>query len=185
MTEDWRPPEGLRGALSELSPRQALAFGLFLAVSAKPAFDSFAADVSWNGGPALDRGLDAIRRGLTVRPLPDEELSEVLVLLNDAAPDTEDYSHPLTSDALNAAAATVAVSDYLRDRDIDHLLEAAQLGLDTADFAWARTDGATPVEEGWAAEWRRQAEAIAVIQTVSDPGDLVAIVETLTGVPHA
>lgn len=49
----------------------------------------------------------------------------------DGAPDTEKFDHPLTSAALNAALSIGAAMSFLADDDIDHIVEAAILGIDT------------------------------------------------------
>jgi uncharacterized protein YjaG (DUF416 family) len=46
----------------------------------------------------------------------------------DHAPDTEEFSHPLVSAALNAALSVVETMEFLADNDVSYLVEVAVLG---------------------------------------------------------
>jgi hypothetical protein len=170
--------EGVRAGLTALPTDRKLAFGLFLAASAKPAFDVFAADTSWSGGAALDCALATIRRCLAGQRPAEGELATLRLAIVAAAPDTEDFDHPVTSAALNAAATAGHVIDYLCDGDDKNLLWAAQCGFDTADFNGADEGGEAGAASAVEEEGQRQARAIATIGAASS-GDLMSVVEKL------
>ncbi|MGC7950670.1 hypothetical protein, partial [Bacillus sp. II_CA] len=57
------------------------------------------------------------------------ELAEELL---EIAPDTEEFDHPLTSAALNAALSIAATISLISDGGESHVVEAASLARDTA-----------------------------------------------------
>jgi len=50
----------------------------------------------------------------------------------DNSPDTEDFQHNLTSAALDATLSLADLMSFLSDSNIDHIIEAAGWGRDTA-----------------------------------------------------
>jgi uncharacterized protein len=48
------------------------------------------------------------------------------------APDTENFTHPLTSDALNAALSISELMCFLADHDVQHVWEVVRFAQDTA-----------------------------------------------------
>jgi uncharacterized protein YjaG (DUF416 family) len=133
-------------SLSRLDWRRQVAFGLLVFERLLPLLTVFCKarkqDVS-----CFLRARDAVYRALrnsdceTVDPgLRDECFRNI--------PDTEDFSHERTSDALNAGLTMTEILDFIKDRRPEHISYLAGLALDSADFYAMSTlepfDGYTP-----------------------------------------
>lgn len=131
----------LRQKLEFLSKGKQLAFALLLSKRMIPALDKFSRDTNFNGA-IFHTGLDSAWRylaGDANMPRYGEMAEESLA----HAPDTEEFDHPLTSAALNAALSVAAMMSFLADYDVAHVVEAASLARDTAALS-AQSIEATP-----------------------------------------
>jgi uncharacterized protein YjaG (DUF416 family) len=131
----------LKRNLGSLSRDKQLAFALLLCDRMKPALDKFASETSFNGAvyqACLDNAWLHLAGNTSLSNY--REMAEKCL---DAAPDTEEFDHPLTSEALNEALSIAATMSFLADHSVDYIVEAARLARDTASFH-AQEVGATP-----------------------------------------
>jgi uncharacterized protein YjaG (DUF416 family) len=133
--------DNLKQRLDSLSKEKQLGFVLLLCERLMPALHIFASETGFN---------DSIYRECV--HVAWQYLSGTTSLLNsgeladnclNAAPDTERFEHPLTSAALNAALSVRAVTRFLSDHDVKHVLEVAGLARDDAALH-AQSIEATP-----------------------------------------
>jgi uncharacterized protein YjaG (DUF416 family) len=119
----------LKPSLSLLSKDKQLAFVLLRCERMMPALSQFAGETSFND-TIYQECLESAWRHLAGKASLSNygELAEEC-LAN--APDTEEFDHPLTSAALNAALSVGEAMSFLADYDVDHVVEAAGLARDT------------------------------------------------------
>lgn len=116
----------LRHNLGALSKPKQIAFMLLLCERMMPGFQKFSTDTGYDVFH-YRQCLDNAWTYLDGRPNPEEMSQECL----EGAPDTEEFDHPLTSAALNAALSIGALITFLSEYDVDHIVEAAELARDT------------------------------------------------------
>jgi uncharacterized protein YjaG (DUF416 family) len=134
--EFWLKPK-----VGHLSKEKQLAFALLLCERMVPALNRFANETGFDNSIYRERLEDAwcyLKQGTS--PSTSAEVAEQCL---DHAPDTEEFNHPLTSAALNAALSLAATMSFLADGDINHVVEAAGLARDTAALH-AQGTGANP-----------------------------------------
>jgi uncharacterized protein YjaG (DUF416 family) len=120
----------LRQKLASLSKTKQLAFLLLLDERMILALDKFSRETNFNASiyqECLDNAWRSLAGDTTISSYG--KMAEECL---DHAPDTEEFDHPLTSAALNAALSTGAMMSFLADYDVDRVVEAAGLACDTA-----------------------------------------------------
>jgi uncharacterized protein YjaG (DUF416 family) len=132
--------EVLRRRLDALSSWAHLAFGVLLLERAVPNFFRFEAETEARGGAML-RGAQAKLWGL----LEGNNAAAPFVGITAKAceffaPDTELYSSPYTSSALDAISIACNVLDYADSERAELLVEAASLRRDSIDMFLQRVD---------------------------------------------
>jgi len=146
-----------------------------------PALRSFAEDTGFNISTyqrSLDVGWNSLGHG------GSNHYSEKAKTCFDNAPDTESFSHPLTSAALSSALSIALLMGFLADRNTDHIVELARLAFDTA-FLRAQEPGyglrfargtaeitAHPIVQR---ELRRQAEDLLFVKSLPEIAGLEII----------
>lgn len=119
----------LKRGLNGLSISKKLAFMLLLCERMMPAFKKFSADTGFD----ISRYQECLEQGWVY--LNDKShlagYEEASQECYENAPDTEEFDHLLTSAALNAALSIGLLMGFLSDHNIDHIVEAAGLALDT------------------------------------------------------
>jgi uncharacterized protein YjaG (DUF416 family) len=131
----------LRQKLESLSKGKQLVFALLLSERMIPALDKFSSDTNFDSS-IYHGGLDSAWAYLA----GEVDISSYVEMAEESlahAPDTEEFDHPLTSAALNAALSLAAVMSFLADHDVAHVVEAAGLARDTAAL-YAQSVAATP-----------------------------------------
>ena len=180
---DERP---LRQALERLAKEKQVAFALLLCERLVPAFEEFSREVDFDDS-LYRTGLDSVWHYLR-QGGKSSNYARMAEQCRDHAPDTEEFSHPLTSAALNAALSIAATIRLLADDDADHVVEAAGLARDTAAL-YAQAAGVTPprslsfddimkhpiVQR----ELRQQAEDLKFVETLpaDEPQGLISLVK--------
>ncbi len=109
-----------------------LAFLLLLCERQMPALREFARETGLQAS-IYETSLDLAWKNLAgaVTEINWQEMAETCF---DSAPDTEDYTHDLTSAALDTALSVGLTMEFIADRDIDHVVEAAYMAYGTADL---------------------------------------------------
>jgi uncharacterized protein YjaG (DUF416 family) len=121
--------ESFLASLSTLSRKKQLAFALLIFERLLPSLIAFAKDTGFDDScflQAKDAAWDALlnSKGGTL----DQSLNEAC-LKN--APDTEVFSHELTSYALNAALAISDIIEFALDNRTDHIAHVSRLARDS------------------------------------------------------
>jgi len=115
--------------LSTLIPKKRLAFGLLVFERMLPDLIAFSKETSFDAScylQAKGAAWRAVQNGFI-----DEDLRQACT---QNIPDTEKFSHALTSYALNAALAMDELLEYTRDNQTDHLTYVLSLARDSVDL---------------------------------------------------
>lgn len=131
----------LRQEIEHLVKVKRFAFALLLCERMVPALEEFARDTGFDSSFYRD-GLNGAWQYLE-KEGGSSNYSEIAEQCLNHAPDTEEFNHPLTSAALNAALSIAAAISLLADDDVNHVVEAAGLARDTAAL-YAQTIETTP-----------------------------------------
>ena len=103
-------------SVAALSPKKQLAFALLIFERMLPGLTAFSKDTGFDDScylKAKDAAWAALQNGAI-----DQALNEACL---NGAPDTEEFSHELTSYALNAALAMSDVVEFTLDEKADHI----------------------------------------------------------------
>lgn len=117
------------GSIVSLSPKKQLAFALLVYERMQPILVSFSKDTGFDDSCYL-QAKDAAWAALQNGPVA-QSLSEACLR---GAPDTEEYSHELTSYALNAALAMNDIVEFTQDGSADHITSVSALAGDSIDL---------------------------------------------------
>ncbi len=109
-----------------LSPKKQLAFALLVFERMLPSLIAFSKDTGFDDSCYL-QAKDAAWAALQNSAI-DQALNEVCIR---SAPDTEKYSHELTSYALNAALAMSDIVEFTLDGRSDHIAYVSALARDS------------------------------------------------------
>jgi uncharacterized protein YjaG (DUF416 family) len=113
-------------SIATLSLKKQLAFALLVFERMLPSLVAFSKDTGFDDScylQAKDAAWATLQNGLA-----DRSLSEACLK---GAPDTEDYSHELTSYALNAALAMNDIIEFTQDGCADHIISVSTLAGDS------------------------------------------------------
>jgi uncharacterized protein YjaG (DUF416 family) len=113
-------------SVSALSPKKQLAFALLLFERMLPSLIAFSRDTGLDAScylRAKDAAWSALQNGAV-----DQALNQACL---QSAPDTEEFSHELTSYALNAALAMSDIVEFTLDSNPDHIAYIATLAHDS------------------------------------------------------
>ena len=113
-------------SVSVLSPKKQLAFALLLFERMLPSLIAFSKDTGFDDSCYL-RARDAVWSALQNGAV-DQALNQACIR---SAPDTEEFSHELTSYALNAALAMSDVVEFTLDSSPDHIANVSTLAHDS------------------------------------------------------
>ncbi|MGD1025790.1 MAG: DUF416 family protein [Candidatus Sulfotelmatobacter sp.] len=103
-------------SIASLSPKRQLAFALLAFERMLPSLIAFSKDTGFDDSCYL-RSKDAAWTALQDGAV-DQALNEACMR---SAPDTEEFSHPLTSYALNAALVMSDIVEFTLDEKVDHI----------------------------------------------------------------
>lgn len=121
--------ENSLASLAALSRKKQLAFALLVFERLLPSLIAFSKDTGFDDSNCLqarDAVWSALQNGS--EGALDQSLNEAC-LKN--APDTEDFSHELTSSALNAVLAISDIIDFALDGSTDHIVNVSTLARDS------------------------------------------------------
>ncbi len=109
-----------------LSPKKQLAFALLLFERMLPSLIAFSKDTGFDDScylRAKDAAWSALKNGAV-----DQALGQACIR---SAPDTEEFSHELTSYALDAALAMSDIVEFTLDSNPDHITYVSTLAHDS------------------------------------------------------
>lgn len=163
----------LHRSLARLAPWKQVAFMASTCERMLPNFDRFAAESGVGDPRVLRRGLDAVWSWVESDRAPDE-LGPLQDEVEWQAPNTESFSSPFTSAALDAANAVAIALDAVGDPDSASAVEVAGLARDTIDLHVQEVEDLDPNAPGlqkairrhplMQAELRRQREDFAYLE---------------------
>jgi len=173
----------LRQSLSRLDPWKRVAFMALCCERMVPNYDRFTADSGFGDSQVLRHGIDAAWSWLESNRVPDD-LGTVRARVEQQAPDTETFSSPFTSAALDAANVVASVLDAVSQPEGADAVEVASLARDTVDLYVQEIENLDPNDRGleeairrhplMQAELRRQREDLAYLERWSGArGDAV------------
>lgn len=113
-------------SIASLSPEKQLAFALLVFERMLPSLTAFSKDTSFDDScylQAKDAAWAALENGSV-----DQALNQACIR---SAPDTEKFSHALTSYALNAALAMSDIVEFTLDGRSDHIAYVSTLARDS------------------------------------------------------
>lgn len=137
----------LRQSLARLDPWKRVAFMALCCERMAPNYDRFAADSGFGDSQVLRRGVDAAWSWLESDRAPDD-LKSVRARAEQQAPDTERFSSPFTSAALDAANAVASLLDAVGKSDGADPVEVASLARDTVDLYVQEIENLDPNDRG-------------------------------------
>jgi len=112
--------------LTTLSPKKQLAFALLVFERMLPGLIAFSKDTGFDDScylQAKDAAWGALQNSAV-----DQKLNQACIR---SAPDTEKFSHELTSYALNAALAMSDIVEFALDGRVDHIAYVSTLARDS------------------------------------------------------
>jgi uncharacterized protein YjaG (DUF416 family) len=115
--------------LTTLSPKKQLAFALLAFERMLPGLIAFSKDTGFDDSCYM-QAKDAAWAALQNSAI-DQALNQACIR---SAPDTEKFSHELTSYALNAALAMSDIVEFTLDGRVDHIAYVSTLARDSIDL---------------------------------------------------
>ena len=170
----------LRQSLTRLDPWKRVAFMALSCERMVPNYDRFTADSGFGDSQILRRGIDAAWSWLESDRVPDD-LKSVSARVEQQAPNTEGFSSPFTSAALDAANAVASLLDAINEPDGADPVEVASLARDTVDLYVQEIENLNPNDRGLEDAIRRHPLMQAELRRQRD--DLTYL-EHWTGLPR-
>jgi uncharacterized protein YjaG (DUF416 family) len=140
-----RDKAALTSGLSVLPLEKQTAFGILLCERMMPGLSKFAADTGFSTTiyrECLDYAWKYLETNNLVDVVDYRLVSEICLR---SAPDTEKYTHPLTSSALNCALSLEHLMSFLSDHDVTHILDIVDLAADTVFLFVQRNNSCQPL----------------------------------------
>lgn len=125
--------ERLSKQLTLLPKHQLISFGLDICERLLPDYVEFHDQFNWGDPEILKKSIQYIKDSVS-EAVDEEKVNQLLTGLEEVLPDTEDFTDPLGTYALNAGCAVFELLEYLIDPEIDHLLNISSVITDTLDF---------------------------------------------------
>lgn len=116
-------------SIASLSPKKQLAFALLVFERMLPSLTAFSKETGFDDScylQAKDAAWSALQNSSV-----DKALNQACIR---SAPDTEKFSHALTSYALNAALAMSDIVEFTLDGRSDHIVSVSTLARDSVDL---------------------------------------------------
>jgi uncharacterized protein YjaG (DUF416 family) len=139
----------LEQQLAIMAPDQQLAFGAICSERHFPDYLTFSAMVKWGDPEPLRRAInEAWASSVGEAPLDLGTLDKLLTKCEQAAPDTEDFTIPEVSYALDAAVMACYLVEFLRRPDPHFILQLTSQALDLVDAKVQNADDLRPTKDG-------------------------------------
>ncbi len=125
--------ERLSKQLTFLPQSKQIGFGLDICERLLPDYIGFYNEFNWGNPEILKDSIQYIKDSVSAE-VNKEKVNQLLTGLEEVLPDTEDFTDPSGTYALNAGCAVFELLEYLIDPEIDHLLNISSVITDTIDF---------------------------------------------------
>lgn len=120
--------------IKSLSKSGKILFAVLTAEKLLPYYSAFQRSCDWGDVELLREGIDTIYLYLVDgNSLSDSSVADLLDRLDNITPDVDDFSHRLTSFALDACTSVAATLDFMLTSDDQHIVEVASYARDTVD----------------------------------------------------
>jgi uncharacterized protein YjaG (DUF416 family) len=137
----------LQQSFARLDPWKRVAFMALSCERMVPNYDRFSADSGFGDPKVLRRGIDAAWSWLESERVPDD-LKSMRAQVEQQAPNTEAFSSPFTSAALDAANAVASLLEALDEPGGADPVEVASLARDTVDLYVQEIENLDPNDRG-------------------------------------
>ncbi|HYA00675.1 MAG TPA: DUF416 family protein [Candidatus Binatia bacterium] len=121
--------------MSRLRPEARVAFAALAAERLLPYYRQFHAETRWGSAGPLERAIDLAWEHVTIHRVSHEVLHEACGACELVVPDTDDFSTPLASRALDAASAALSALRACEN-------PAPEIAAAAAESAWEAAFGA-------------------------------------------
>ncbi|MGM9478342.1 DUF416 family protein [Pedobacter sp. GSP4] len=125
--------ERLSNQLTPLSQNRRIAFGLDICERILVDYVDFYNEYQW-GNPAILKEAITYCSSSISAGADEERVKQLLTAIEDVLPDTEEFTEPSGTYALNAGCAVFELLEYLNDPEVDHLLNISSALTDTINF---------------------------------------------------
>ena len=133
MTYSCYSMNHLEDDLHKLSDRKILTFGMWQFERMIPCFLRFCSENRWSGASLL-KGVSSVAwRMIEIGKISPFKLIQVSDL-EDIAPDTEDFSSPYTSAALDAVTSAQHLISYISEKNSRYIVSMSRLCRETVDI---------------------------------------------------
>lgn len=119
--------------LTSLPQDRQIEFGLNICERLLSDYVDFYQKFSWGDPVVLKESIQYSKDSIS-NTIDQEKVNQLLTDLEEVLPDTEEFTDPLGTYALNAGCAVFELLEYLIDPEIDHLLNISSAITDTIDF---------------------------------------------------
>jgi len=119
--------------LTVLPKNRLIGFGLNICERLLIDYVDFHREFNWGNPEVLKECIHYIKDSMG-NEADEEKVNQLLSSLEEVLPDTEEFTDPLGTYALNAGCAVFELLEYLIDPEIDHLLNISSVITDTIDF---------------------------------------------------
>jgi uncharacterized protein len=120
--------------LSALSPQKQLIFAFLTIEKLVPNYAYFSNLHSWGDSQILTESQLLIYNSIFERDTTGYDIKDIYTRLEEATPDTEDFSSISASFALDACTSVLSTLDFLSENDLSHIVEVAIFARDTVDM---------------------------------------------------
>lgn len=124
----------LTAAVSKLPGEARLAFALSCAERLLPNYVAFSRQHRWGNAASLRAALDSGWDALAGKPPSEAHRAKLILDVQAAQPNTEDFDTILVSSALDAASTAELALEQLHDGGVEHAVEIGTLCVDTVDM---------------------------------------------------
>ncbi|WP_025145854.1 DUF416 family protein [Pedobacter jeongneungensis] len=138
--------ERLSKQLTVLPKERLIGFGLDICERLLPDYIGFYQEFNWGNPEILKESIQYIKDSV-LNGVNEEQVNQLLTRLEEVLPDTEEFTDPLGTYALNAGCAVFELLEYLTDPEIDHLLNISSVITDTIDFKLSELETGLSEEE--------------------------------------
>jgi len=139
--------DGLGEELRAFPFRSQLAFAAALCERHLAAYVSFSQAENWGDPHAMRDAIDASWSMSLKGTAADQlQIKNMMAKCAGAVPDSEDFSTPLTEDALSAGVMVLYLIEFMGTRDAEAVVQIASLARDIADAKVQITEDLNPAD---------------------------------------
>lgn len=131
----------LRRRLAKLDSTRQLIFGALCCERLVPNYLAFQADAGWGHVAAVRKGLDLVWASINGLPPNLKDVELATIGCEAAAPTSEVFSSIYVTSAQDACFAICCLLDFLKENDVDKIVQVATYGTDSVDLYVQEIEG--------------------------------------------